>query len=226
MLLRTTAFYMTDALRDAAYFSPVGRIDQFLLGMIAGVAYNRWPLLRKRGPIAPVAVVLAGALVLFYVRQLNERGGWPVDGPFWIMWPTIEGVVWAIFLLSYLRFSTFVPRPLSRAVGAIGTISYSTYLLHFPILAALIHAKFVFRFEHSGQPELLNVALVLLPMTLGASTLTYWGIERPFYEFRRSYLGASTTTPPATMAVPATHDGPLRADVEAVGAVGGRTQVS
>lgn len=195
MVMRALAFLLTGAIRDTAYFSIVGRIDQFMLGLLAGVAFNRHAWVRKHSPLWFVGAV---ALVLGYVTLLNKNGGWPRDGVFWIIWPSCEGLVWALFLLAYLSASAFVPAIVGRVLTAMGTVSYSTYLIHYPILMALIHAKLVFRFPPTWpDPALLNAVVLLVPVTYAVSTITYLGIERPFFQFRRKYLG---TQVPAAIA--------------------------
>jgi peptidoglycan/LPS O-acetylase OafA/YrhL len=187
-VMRLMTFLLTGTLRDTTYFSIIGRMDQFMVGLLAGAAYNRFRSVRTHTPILFVAAL---ALALGYVTVLNKNGGWAVDGMFWIVWPWWEGLVCAALLLTYLSFSAFVPSIVSRLLTAMGTVSYSTYLLHFPILVALIHAKLVIRFpERTFDPALLNTVILLVPLTYAVSTITYLGIERPFFQFRRKYVGA------------------------------------
>lgn len=198
-VMRLMAFLLTGTLRDTTYFSIIGRMDQFIVGMLAGAAYNRFPSVRKHTPMLFVAAL---GLALGYVTLLNKNGGWPVEGMFWIVWPWCEGLVCAALLLTYLNFSAVVPSIVGRILTAMGTVSYSTYLIHFPILVALIHAKLVIRFsERTFDPALLNTVILLVPLTYAISTITYLGIERPFFQFRRKYVGSAsvvTTTKSAT----------------------------
>ena len=186
-VMRGLAFLLTGTLRDTTYFSIVGRIDQFMIGMLAGAAYNHFPAVRKHTSVLFLAAV---AVALGYVTLLNKSGGWPVEGMFWIVWPWVEGLVCGLLLLTYLSFSAFVPAFVGRVLTAMGTVSYSTYLVHYPILVALIHARLVIRLPaNAPDPALLNTVLLLVPLTYAVSTVTYLGIERPFFQFRRKYVG-------------------------------------
>ena len=118
--------------RDLSYFTLVGRLDQFLLGMALARSmrdHARW----WRPWILPAATVaIVAALTIFH-----RLGGWPVESRWKILWPPIEGAVWASFIGGYLTVADRLPGLVSRALAAVGTVSYSIYLLHFLVIAQL-----------------------------------------------------------------------------------------
>jgi peptidoglycan/LPS O-acetylase OafA/YrhL len=69
---------------------------------------------------------------------------------------------------------------------AIGTISYSLYLWHLPIALWLVPANL-------GYAAFFAVAIAL---TLAASTLSYWVVERPFLRNAPRRSGHSRSDPP------------------------------
>jgi peptidoglycan/LPS O-acetylase OafA/YrhL len=95
-------------------------------------------------------------------------------------WDLTPILIWMIFLAVL-----FAPTQISKAVfeGRIpqflGRISYSIYLVHFPVLGLC----------HWALPEMSRVTMffVLIPMVCGltllASVVSYYGIERPGIEF-------------------------------------------
>ncbi|NNL65845.1 MAG: acyltransferase [Myxococcales bacterium] len=172
--------------RDPAYWTLLGRIDQFLLGMLAArffVAFGdrgwlRWCLLPAAG------------FVLFGIAVFNQMGGWPSNHAGKVLWPTIEGLGWAAVLVSYLALIGSASGPISRAAAAVGTISYSIYLWHFVVVNALIKGGVTLSlgFGHVGDAFATTLA-VAVPATLALATLSYHVIEAPFLALRGSYLG-------------------------------------
>jgi peptidoglycan/LPS O-acetylase OafA/YrhL len=98
----------------------------------------------------------------------------------WHAWHVVEGALWTgvllVVLLAPLRLRSAIDNPLLRALGR---ISYSVYLTHFPVLfLALFSLAPGEGWTYHGT----GVALLGFGITLGLSTLTYRYIERPFLE--------------------------------------------
>lgn len=170
--------------REMGYLMIVGRLDQFLLGMAAGFFYHTMNARFMRWLFVPAAVLVLGVLFWF-----NRRGGWPTNTAFKLYWPAIEGGVWALFLVTYLAVSPALPRLVSRALCAVGAVSYSMYLWHFPLVAIAFRRGW--RVWFSGNVQLdafLNTLVLILPITIAFSALTYAVIEKPFLRLRVKYL--------------------------------------
>ena len=60
------------------------------------------------------------------------------------------------------------------------------YLLHFPIGEALKASGIITR---SGLTYVESTALIILPVVMIVSTLTYHAIEKPFLSMKVRYLG-------------------------------------
>ena len=92
-----------------------------------------------------------------------------------------------------------LPAAVSRALAAIGTISYSIYLLHYVVVYQLATRDWLWRPTGNGYADaLLNTAVVATPVILALSALTYLVVERPFLSRRGPYLeGPVTASPPA-----------------------------
>jgi peptidoglycan/LPS O-acetylase OafA/YrhL len=190
--------------RDLSYSTIVGRLDQFVLGMALGLAYR--PGFLRGAALKIGALVAALALAVVALRVFNLNGGWLALTWWKGIWVTIEGAVWALFLAAYLEAATLIPALISRGLALLGHISYSVYLIHFLVLWTLIGQKWfvgapdkahVFRFA------LVNTALVLVPITLAFSTLTYWIVERPFLALRGVYVRGAARAPAASPSIAA-----------------------
>jgi peptidoglycan/LPS O-acetylase OafA/YrhL len=68
-------------------------------------------------------------------------------------------------------------------------ISFSLYLLHYPILKAIYRSGLVINLpDHAFLSGLATTGLVLLPLSVAAATLTFYVIEKPPLALRRRYV--------------------------------------
>ena len=182
IVLRTLAGLEGASHRDLAYWTIIGRMDQFLLGMLAA----RW-YLQQQQDNAFGWLILAGAAVLLVLYGFHQAGGWPLNAGWKTLWPAVEGAVWAGFILAYLRFSQGLPERLSYALTLPGLISYSLYLLHFMVISIIISRGWYWNFGASPMlVALLNTVIWLLPIC-ALATLTYHAVEKPFLRLRLRY---------------------------------------
>lgn len=185
LLVRVAAVLSGGNARDLAYTTIVGRLDQFLLGMWAAWFFRTRPLSRRAGAAlaAASALAVAAALVAF-----NAAGGWPLVAAWKVAWPTLEGVLWAAFVVGYVACANAAGGAWSHLIARVGEISYSIYLIHFIVIWTFIRHDVAL--EITGRvvaDALLSTVLLALPLTLAASTLTYRCIERPFLRLRGRY---------------------------------------
>jgi len=183
--LRLFAFLMEAEPRDLTYFTIVGRMDQFLIGMLTAVLYHRYFKENLAWDSLCIASVVALLLALF---AFNQAGGWPANVSWKFVWPSIEGVLWAAFILGYSSFSRHIPRLVSTWLCGIGIISYSLYLIHNIVL--MIALRNGWMIDLPGEPYLsaLLTTLLLLPIIMLISCVTYFSVEKPFLEMRGQYL--------------------------------------
>ncbi|MEO5625133.1 MAG: acyltransferase [Dokdonella sp.] len=171
--------------RELAYLTILGRLDQFLIGMGAAAFFKRYPLSRGSGAL------LAGTSLAFALLALalfNANGGWPVVVWWKIFWPTLEGILWAAFVIGYIDCANDARGLWSLLLAKLGEISYSIYLIHFLIITMVIN--FALPVAFTGRvvvDALLNTLLLALPATLLLASLTYRCVERPFLRLRGRY---------------------------------------
>lgn len=178
--------------RDMSYSQLIGRIDQFVLGMGAAVLLR---VLREFKYLLLSMFLSGTGVVIYMLFWLNHHGGW-VSQEWWkILWPTIEGVVYAVFIVGYVGSKNIFPALISSGLCKVGECSFSIYLLHFSIVLLFATRKDLV-FHPTGDPKLdlmFMTFAVILPIVLVFSMLTYRVIERPFLSLRKRYVNTLVT---------------------------------
>lgn len=182
-----------------AYFTLVGRIDQFLLGMLA----CRW-----RGHLAGrhvLAAAVALAFCLFYwwfdaSGGFYQRPSYPSPGRLWIVLPLIEALAYAVLIAWYEASVRPSMRGPSRWLARAGAYSYSVYLLHFFIVfdaARWVHTHImdISNFYVACLWALLFYGLMLLP-----AHWSYRWVEAPFLRLRVPYIKHDEPSSPTARA--------------------------
>ncbi len=185
--VRLIAYFQDADMRELSYWSIVGRIDQFLLGMLAGIYY------RKKFAASRVLDYLAIAgfgLVLMLLFGFNQLGGGGSNNYLWIFWPTVEASAWAVFLIGYLSIARHFKHSLGNLLVAIGTVSYSIYMGHYLVLDYFLRNDWDSLLSLAGPipTAVLNTFLLMLPLVLALASTTYFCVERPFLLRRRTYV--------------------------------------
>lgn len=192
--LRTGLYSETGEVHTLAYWTLVGRLDQFALGMI---------IYQFRGAFAhrhALFLIILVAYVVFY-WFFDGNGGlmqmptYPSSSPLWIAMPTIEGVAYAIGIAWYDSSFTPSAKGLSGFIARIGEYSYSIYLLHFYVVfqaGTFVHERIM---DISNFYVACAWALALFVLMIVPGYLSYRFIEAPFLRMRRPYtIGAPART--------------------------------
>lgn len=152
--------------RQAVYFSLAARVPEFLIGSLLVFALSRPRLSGPNNGVAGVgALLVAGSFLL-----VSEKDPFP---GFYAL-PACLGVA----ILIYTQGSV-INRLLSTWwLVWIGALSYSLYLWHWPILAAL-------RYVYQSYELPVSVVATAVTATLVVSYFSYRFVEQPF---RTSFL--------------------------------------
>jgi peptidoglycan/LPS O-acetylase OafA/YrhL len=181
--------YLTDgSVQDASYWTILGRVDQFAIGMIAAAIYGQ----RTKWLSSPVALCVSFAAVYLWFFLFNKwSGGFygknSATSFAWVVSPTAEATVWAGLSLAYLQQKWHLPAVIDRTLAYLGAISFSMYMWHYPIIVTLDKSPSIFVFHE----WYLNFLLIVLPIILAASSLSYFVVEKPFFAMRTVYTKPS-----------------------------------
>jgi len=183
--LRFIAALLGANARDVSYWTAIGRIDQFLIGMLLAKALIEHPsIAEKLGRYVLPAVVLLIALVWGFHRA----GGWPSMATWKVVWPTMEALAWALVIACYMPAARKIPAMVSKWMARIGEVSYSTYLLHMMIILVICqHRWFIVLNGDANLSAIITCAVVVVPAVLALSSLCYLSVEKPFLQFRTRY---------------------------------------
>jgi peptidoglycan/LPS O-acetylase OafA/YrhL len=174
------------------YWTIVGRIDQFLFGIMAFQYRN---LLNRQHAIAILTLI---AFTVFYywfdlAGGFYALGGkYPSTSQLWVIIPTIQGAAYGV-LIAYYDMS-FSPKNsgFSRLVGRAGAYSYSIYLLHPFVVFRLPQIINHRLFSLSNFYVACAAALVCFCGMIVVGWVSYHLIEKPFLRFRIPYVRKAT----------------------------------
>lgn len=191
VVLRTLLYMDRGEIQSLSYWTIVGRIDQFMLGMLA---FQLRRFIAKRHLVFALA---ASAFLAFYM-YFDMAGGfyqlpaYPSPSALWIILPTIEGLFYATLIAYYDNSFAVRENVVTGFLAKIGSWSYSIYLLHF---------FFVFKmaeFVHSNIMDISNFYAAVLWSAicfiaiLPIAYLSFRFIETPFLSLRKKYIKGST----------------------------------
>jgi peptidoglycan/LPS O-acetylase OafA/YrhL len=193
ILLRTAMYLYRGEIQTFAYWTIVGRADQFVLGIIAFSLRHHM----ERRHIMMATLFIFFAAFYWYFDALGgfyNSPSYPSPYPIWIILPTAEAIFFAA-LIAYYDSSFVLPdRGLSALVAKIGTYSYSIYLMHFFYVFWMGETFFsVFQTHNFYISVTAGFGCFLVAAAL--ASVSYHYVELPFLQLRRRYVAAETTIP-------------------------------
>lgn len=184
-------------MQDVGYWTIFGRIDQFMLGVMACLLLKDLDAaaLAQKQWLGPVLVIGSLVLLIMIYHAFNQRLLFVTEPPssslWWLVLPTVEGLLYGGLLLGWVLLSREWSGKVSQAFAYLGAISYSTYLVHFGVLLLVLQLVARLDLQFSDDVfthKLLMGVLLVYPLTLLFSVLTYELVEKPFFRRRVSYI--------------------------------------
>jgi peptidoglycan/LPS O-acetylase OafA/YrhL len=189
--VRLILFGYRGEIQTLAYWTLIGRIDQFVLGMLAYQFRNRF-----EGHHV-LAFGTTAAFTSFY--WLFDTGGgfyfspsYPSPSPLWIIMPTLEATAYATLIAWYDNSFKLPTTGWSRLLGRVGEFSYSIYLLHFFFVFEA--ARFINHqvFDLSNFYVACGWSLLAFLLMVPLGYLSFRFVEAPFLKLRVPYVIADT----------------------------------
>ena len=192
--LRIALYAYFGEIQSWSYWTIIGRIDQFVLGI---AAFGCSDMLRGKHLIAgAVAIGFTAFYWLFdYSGGFYGMPTYPSPSLIWIILPTVEGAAYALLIAYYDR--SFAPRNTGASwlIGLAGSYSYSIYLLHF----FFVFTAAIFIHEHvmdiSNFYLALGWALLCFIAMIPIGYLSFRFVESPFLRYRKRYIRAPEEAP-------------------------------
>jgi peptidoglycan/LPS O-acetylase OafA/YrhL len=196
IMIRASMWGSFDTVEQLSYYTIIGRMDEFLIGMIAAHLL-RVPSVGRAiaGPLVATALFAFSILTMVvFFWWFNAEGGllhfkgedFPSHAALWIIIPTGVAALYAVILMSYLNLPS-IPRLnlISKGLAYIGTVSYSIYLIQMLVFTVYIGAGRALGYLPASWIQgFVCYLLVAVPMLVGFASITYFVIERPFMQLR------------------------------------------
>ncbi len=180
------SIYSTQYNSSTGYYSIFSRAFELMIGSILALFIAQNPNIfsdfsvRSKCVLVNLIALIGLCLIIMSSCSLNEKTAFP---GYIALMPTL-GAAFIIYA-GALSHSSLINRFIgSKCFVAVGLISYSMYLWHWPLLA----------YWHYLNPEAKNVPLLtglfIILMTLLFSSLSYFFIELPIKKKRYSFKSA------------------------------------
>lgn len=189
-LLLANVFLIADLAPSIRYYTIIGRLDQFVLGALCLVYWDKIP---------KWCAAMCFALFLIYLEIFNAGGGHArfnagdnVYLPPGFMRFTVEGLGFAALLVWVLKSGWRIKNTwIWAALAWVGTVSYSFYMLHY-----FVWKGWSFAMISIAAPEWLQLATIMpaFALTLVVSWAGYTLIEKPFLQRRAKYVDEAETS--------------------------------
>jgi peptidoglycan/LPS O-acetylase OafA/YrhL len=175
LIVRLSVFFLNGSIQEMAYFSIFGNIDIFLIGCMVGLVYQS-----IGNGVMPHYIWISAFIGMNIMLAGLNHFGFSNSSMFWVLWPDVQGLIWAALIIAYLRSGRIV---LSGVWTYFGKISYSLYAWH--ILVWMVVVRFL---PTPVISPYVTGALIVLPLTVMLSALSFYVIETPFLLLRSRYI--------------------------------------
>ncbi|WP_040975769.1 acyltransferase family protein [Necropsobacter massiliensis] len=162
------------------YHTILGRLDQFVLGMIFAVLWKRNYFYLFKFKLVSSFIIIMSISVLMYLFSFEKTDSIYVYFSF-----TIEAVCWGLVTVAYFTVKLPNIKFIDIGLAKLGEISFSLYVLHLP-LGNMIQKILNFP-PATNVIDSLSLTLVKIIPIILVSFFTFYVIEKPFMSLRVKY---------------------------------------
>lgn len=162
------------------YHSILGRLDQFVLGMIFAVLWKRGYFSLLSSKLVSLVTVVISIGILMYLFTFKKTA--PVYS---YLSFTIEAICWGLIAMAYFVVKLPEIKFIDRTLAKLGEISFSLYILHLPV-GNMISKILAFPSATTVIDSLMMTSIRIVPIIL-ISFFTFYVIEKPFMSLRVKY---------------------------------------
>lgn len=161
------------------YHSLLGRLDQFVIGMIFAVGYKRGLFSYLSSRLFSFITIISSLLILMWIFTFKKSFSYQ----YWSF--SVETICWGMIAVSYIVVKLPINTLLDKILSRLGEISFSIYILHLPISGMLVQ---VLGLKWSDKLSIvLSHASIKAIIVIMISFLTFYLIEKPFMSLRVKY---------------------------------------
>lgn len=164
-----------------AYHTIIGRLDQFIIGIILGYYYRKGYFNFLKSWMYQISCLSFTFLAFLYLFRFKQPNTFYTSLSF-----PIEAILWGIVTLCYLHIRLPSSKKISFCLSYLGMCSFSMYLLHLPIglmLNQLIGWENPVTSSTSLFQSMIRTIVIII-----VSIFTFNIIEKPFMKLRIKYI--------------------------------------
>ena len=129
--------------------------------IIAHFFFCKGYLIKRHANLALLTSISIVACSLFI---FNRLGGWVEQGAWKGLWHTYEAIIFAFLIFAYIANHKNIFEFVRNFLNSFGTVSYSMYLLHMPILVFIANQGLYCTFFNSLYINALATSVYALPI--------------------------------------------------------------
>lgn len=183
---RAYFFLVHGEVQSIAYWTILGRIDQFIFGIIG---FYLSSLLQKKHILALTVSIIFLSIYYYFdnIGGFYLNGGYPSSSSIWIFLPSIEGLAFSILIAWYDTSFKHNTSTFSLTISRVGEYSYSIYLTHFFFVFAAAKWIDLNIISLANFYTALFVSFLAFAAMIPIGYLSMRYIEKPFLKYRKAY---------------------------------------
>ena len=178
-------FFKNHKLQYYAYFSIIGHLNEFLMGMLSYRYRNYIKKYKKE-------LLFTSLFFLIFYYNFEKNGGFydsRKHSAIWIILPSVQGFFYAFLICFYDNNNfNFLKTKKSFFLAKIGLFSYSIYLWHFIFVFEMpkLIDNYIVKLDNLYLTLIVSLPCFIIITLLSA--ISYHILEKPWLKLRKKYI--------------------------------------